>query len=339
MEVSTKTMSTSNCPDSLCDSSGRCRLVTSPRCKAIFSDGRTCKLPCTRLSDYKSLPVYTDHCYRHGGRQEQSSYQRNNAQSIMSSVVDKQEQSMLSDLACTVSDASKDSHDSKACIDSHDVSNNTQSIDRVMMTNISNDTDKDSTTTNLHSRPNPSATGGEGSEDSTSTDRPTLISRQVGGSSEKSLSKFGSSGSEKSETVYSTGDPTLRKSFQHKLDRGQMNLNEELAMVRTLIQDIFKRMQAGTNSAEELRSLTRLLPIADKILNTIHRIEDTRKVQYTRESLRMDVMKVVAVIRRIVPEEPRRRQFATELAKILGPTLAESGDIVVSRETFKTGGK
>jgi hypothetical protein len=74
------------------------------------------------------------------------------------------------------------------------------------------------------------------------------------------------------------------------------------------------------------------------ILNTIHRIESTRSVQYTRESLKMDVMKVVGVIRRLVPEDDRRRKIATELARALGPSLADTGDIIVSRETFKRGG-
>jgi len=300
------------------NSDGICRIVASPRCTALFSDGNHCKLACCVLdkSVHGKDRQYTKHCYRHGGKQELSAYQREQAQSIMTSTVQAQTstiQNML-DLVPSHDSASKDSQGPEQ--------------------------------TSLHQTTNPKGTVGMVPDDSTSIGLP--ISPTQGGPSEKSLLKLGGSvpqsmpgqlsgPTEQKESLYSTGDPTLRKSFQHKLNKGEMNLNEELAMVRTLIQDIFKRMQAGTNAADELRQLTKLLPLADKILNTIHRIEDTRKVQYTRESLRMDVMKVVAVIRRIVPEEPRRREFATELAKILGPAMAESGDIIVSREVFKKG--
>ena len=51
----------------------------------------------------------------------------------------------------------------------------------------------------------------------------------------------------------------------------------------------------------------------------------------------MEVMKVIEVIKRITPEEDRRRLFATELAKAIGPSIIGSGDIVVTKETFRRG--
>jgi hypothetical protein len=116
-----------------------------------------------------------------------------------------------------------------------------------------------------------------------------------------------------------------------------MNLNQELALVRALIQQLVTKMNAKNLTAEELNKLDKLLMRGDKLLNTIMKVEATRKIQYTRESLRMDVMKVVQVIRKLIPEEDRRRIQATELAKVLGPSLAEPGDIIVSREVFKRG--
>jgi hypothetical protein len=142
---------------------------------------------------------------------------------------------------------------------------------------------------------------------------------------------------EPAETMYTIPDRTMKNAFEKKL-KGAMNLNEELALVRTFIQQIVKKMNSDNLSAEELNKLDKLLGKADMILNTIHRIESTRSVQYTRESLKMDVMKVVGVIRRLVPEDDRRRKIATELARALGPSLADTGDIIVSRETFKRGG-
>jgi hypothetical protein len=138
--------------------------------------------------------------------------------------------------------------------------------------------------------------------------------------------------------MYSIPDKTLRGAFEKKLGHSQaLNLNQELALCRALIQQIVTAMNSKNLSAQELGKLDKLMMRADHLLNTIMKVESMRKVMYTRESLKMDVMKVVGVIRKLIPEEDRRRTLATELARILGPSLANSGDIIVSREVFKRG--
>jgi hypothetical protein len=178
--------------------------------------------------------------------------------------------------------------------------------------------------------------GGEGSENQTSK---IESSPSEGGSVERHVLKIGGQPSdENQDPMYTIPDRTLKASFDKKLGHsGQMNLNQELALVRALIQQLVTKMNAKNLTAEELNKLDKLLMRGDKLLNTIMKVESTRKVQYTRESLRMDVMKVVQVIRKLIPEEDRRRVLATELAKVLGPSLAEPGDIIVSREVFKRG--
>jgi len=220
-----------------------------------------------------------------------------------------------------------------------------------------------STVEDLQAEPKPEGRGGLVLQKRTSSERTNLSSERTlpsgGVGSEKPVSKIESSGisvpggtserrilkfegesknTEPQEAMYAIPDRTLRSAFENKLKHtGQMNLNHELALVRALIQQLVTKMNAKNLTAEELGKLDRLLMRADRLLNTIMKVEATRKVQYTRESLRMDVMKVVAVIRKLMPEESNRRILATELARVLGPSLAESGDIVVSREVFKRG--
>jgi hypothetical protein len=195
--------------------------------------------------------------------------------------------------------------------------------------------------------------GGEGSEnqlqklESSNLDRQSEIGLRKlesslsdeGGPVERHVLKIGGQSSDESQDpMYTIPDRTLKASFDKKLGHsGQMNLNQELALVRALIQQLVTKMNAKNLTAEELNKLDKLLMRGDKLLNTIMKVEATRKIQYTRESLRMDVMKVVQVIRKLIPEEDRRRILATELAKVLGPSLAEPGDIIVSREVFKRG--
>jgi len=263
---------------------------------------------------------YTKHCNNHGGHQELDAYRRAEARKLTELSTQNTQAEILNSLGASELVPS----------------------DRTASSTLP---------PSLPWEQNPKARGGLVPQDTTSIERPiSSIERPisgVGGTLEKVTSRNLSSPSAETggheETMYTVPDRTLRASFEKKL-KGPKTLDEELALIRTMIQEIWKRMHSGTNAAEELRQLTKLLPLADKMLNTIHRIESTRSVQYTRESLRMDVMRAASALRRVVPDGPLqmtgqelRRNMAIELTKVLGPTLASTGDIVITRETFKRG--
>lgn len=302
---------------------------SSPRCKAIFSDGNQCKRPACRLNKGSSPSKYTNHCSKHGGKQEKDAYLRHEAAKLVGEETKRTTLALSSalDLAPTPQPTSSDIDDS--------LHQEPKPEDRgSLVTQKKTSSER----TNL-SNGRLISDGGVGSEKPVSKIESSGIS-VPGGTSERHVLKFegGPKNVEPQEAMYAIPDRTLRSAFENKLKHaGQMNLNNELALVRALIQQLITKMDSKNLTAEELGKLDKLLMRADKLLNTIMKVEATRKVQYTRESLRMDVMKVVQVIRKLIPEEGRRRLLATELARVLGPSLAESGDIVVSREVFRKG--
>jgi hypothetical protein len=302
------------------------KAMASPRCSVTYADGRTCKLVALRINPGVNPKLYTEHCKIHGGRQELAAVYRREAQAEAKALLTKPS----IEIAEALSLGTVELPGPAACASSAAPSS---------------------------SRPdqNPKAGGGGVLKDTTSVG-PTLGEKcsigpaicDQGGSSGNGLSeKVGSTfpttgGSVSDETpennLYTFQDRTLAKSFSRKLKhQGALSLNEELAMVKTLIQEEMKSMKSGRVDQGQWKVLNGMLTRAEKMINTIAKLEESRKVMYTRESLKMDLMKVLNAIRKWLPEEDRRRGLAGDLVRLIGPTISDPSDIVMTREVFKRG--
>lgn len=372
---------------------------SSPKCTAIYSLGKKCKLSCIRITRHKkpdetiSKVEYTSHCYQHGGRQEKSAVLRRKAQALAS----KSKGTLKGKLALAVgltSNTSIVSVGSSPVSTASTVIPSSENNQSTPHTSSSQNTNPKVGETSLYkplrgtslptqqngvpSEKDPVHQTGTSPPTTNNNNNPGTPTSQPGTLPEKGGTSVTSGvpvvennipsnanlpagqvpvdnanlpvehlpapvenidpdnpllDREPEGNLYTIHDKTLGKYFQKKLKHGRATtLSEELALIRTLIQKLVNTLDITDH--KQVNQLRGLIRDADRLAKTVDRLESTRHIQYSRESLKMDVMKVCRAIKEEVSDPNVKAKIAQRLANILSPALTETGDIEITRETF-----
>jgi len=93
-----------------------------------------------------------------------------------------------------------------------------------------------------------------------------------------------------------------------------LDLREELAILKAKLQEVLNKGKKDKDFYLGLRIINEI----KNIVRDIHDMEEGRKILITRENMQITLVKMVAVIRKYVPDIEMQKRMAAEIGEVTG---------------------